>query len=70
MPLPKIEALMNEGEPKNKTPQDFDPEELRKGIDVEYEHTKNVLIAQKIAFDHLLEDPQYYTKLDKAGLAD
>lgn len=34
------------------------------------EHTKDRRLAQKIATDHLTEDPLYYTKLDKAGLID
>lgn len=47
---------------------DVDPNELRKGIEVEMEHTNDPVKAEEIALDHLAEDPQYYTKLDKAGL--
>jgi hypothetical protein len=39
--------------------------ELKKGRKVEMEHTKNKLEAEKIALDHLKEDPNYYTKLEK-----
>ncbi len=39
--------------------------ELKKGIDVEYEHTKDAKKAREIALDHLLELPDYYTKLHK-----
>jgi len=46
----------------------YDKEELRKGIEVEKEHTDNPKIALKIALDHLDEDPQYYTKLATLGL--
>jgi hypothetical protein len=46
----------------------YDKEELRKGIEVEKEHTNNPKIALKIALDHLDEDPQYYTKLATLGL--
>lgn len=45
-----------------------DPDELRKGIEVELEHTRDRKIAQEIALDHLAEDPRYYTKLLKIGL--
>lgn len=51
-----------------KQPTDFDEEELIKGIKVEMEHTDNMLIAKEIAMDHLMEDPFYYKKLQKAGL--
>jgi hypothetical protein len=33
------------------------------GIIVEHEHTNNDKIAEKIALDHLVEDPLYYTHL-------
>ena len=46
----------------------YDKEELRKGIEVEKEHTDDPQIALKIALDHLDEDPQYYTKLATLGL--
>lgn len=42
--------------------------QLEKGIEVEKEHTKDEIKAAKIALDHLGEDEEYYTKLDKAGL--
>ena len=52
------------------TPTDqVDPNQLSIGIQVEMEHTNDPDIAQEIAMDHLTEDPQYYTKLVKAGLA-
>lgn len=47
---------------------DVDPAELAKGIAVEKEHTNDPVKAEEIALDHLAEDPQYYTKLDKIGL--
>lgn len=46
------------------------PKEIGMGIIVENEHTENWKIALKIALDHLKEDPSYYTKLKRAGLAD
>jgi hypothetical protein len=48
-----------------KNPKDFDPKALKKGIDVEREHTSNPLIAVEITMDHLTEDPKYYDKLSK-----
>jgi hypothetical protein len=46
--------------------------QLRRGIAVEHEHTRGVVspsrarqIARKIACDHLLEFPDYYTRLDR-----
>jgi hypothetical protein len=42
--------------------------ELSKGISTEKEHTDSVSIAKKIAKDHLVEDPKYYTKLSKTSL--
>jgi hypothetical protein len=42
--------------------------QLKKGIDVEKEHTTHPDVAREIALDHLGEKPDYYTKLDKADL--
>jgi len=39
--------------------------QLNKGIKTEGEHTKNKLVAKKIALDHLAEDLFYYEKLAK-----
>lgn len=39
--------------------------QLELGLGVEQEHTDDVEVAKKIAFDHLAEDPQYYSKLAK-----
>jgi hypothetical protein len=43
----------------------FDPEQLRRGIQVEYEHTNDREMAKKIAKDHLVEFPDYYDRLEK-----
>lgn len=45
------------------------PVQLSLGVQIEMEHTNDPEIAKEIAMDHLTEDPQYYTKLVKAGLA-
>jgi hypothetical protein len=39
--------------------------EFKKGVKVEKEHTSDINIAKEIAMDHLMEDPNYYTKLTK-----
>lgn len=44
---------------------EVDPEQLKKGIKIEMEHTDDPLIAEKIARDHITEDPIYYDKLEK-----
>lgn len=41
---------------------------IEKGAKHEMEHTKDPLVAKKIAMDHLRDDPHYYKKLAKAGL--
>lgn len=46
-------------------PSDFDSEQLKMGIEVEMEHTKDRRLAREIAMDHLSEDPRYYSKLKK-----
>jgi hypothetical protein len=46
----------------------FDPKELAAGTKIEHEHTQDDRLAQKIAMDHLGEDPHYYAKLKAAGL--
>jgi len=42
--------------------------QLRLGIKVESEHTTNHELAMEIALDHLLELPDYYTRLANAKL--
>jgi hypothetical protein len=42
--------------------------EIEKGSKVEHEHTESEEHAKRVAMDHLVEDPKYYTKLSKAGL--
>jgi hypothetical protein len=44
---------------------DYDPIQLKMGIEVELEHTNIRKVAETIAKQHLEEDPQYYTKLKK-----
>ena len=50
----------------NKSPDtQIDPNELKMGIKVESEHTINDSIAERISKDHLVEIPDYYTRLKK-----
>jgi hypothetical protein len=58
------------GKGDNKKDSDFDPKEVAMGKKVESEHTKNKKVADEITHDHLSENPRYYSKLKKAGLAD
>lgn len=48
----------------DKSPMNFDPEQVSLGIKVEMEHTDDPMEALEIALDHLTEDPEYYTVKD------
>jgi len=37
--------------------------EFQKGVNIEMEHTSEMMVAVEIALDHLYEDPKYYSKL-------
>jgi hypothetical protein len=41
---------------------------LAKATEHEMEHTKDPSVAMQIALDHLKKDPDYYVKLERAGL--
>jgi hypothetical protein len=56
------------GKAKGRRVTDFDPAQLKRGSKVEREHTSNPKVAQRIAMDHLVEDPRYYQKLAKMHL--
>ena len=43
---------------------DYDPEQLAKGIRIEFEHTDNEFEAREIAKDHISEIPDYYIRLE------
>jgi hypothetical protein len=55
------ELTMTGTDPRPDT--DYDPEQLKMGIKIEIEHTKDKTISEKIAKDHLDEDARYYTHL-------
>jgi hypothetical protein len=69
--MQKIKILIKESEKMkgglgdNRPDSDFNQEQLKNGIEVESEHTKDRKIAKEIAKDHLSEDPNYYKKLKK-----
>lgn len=48
--------------------QPLDLDQIKKGVEVEMEHTNDRRMALKIALDHLKEDPKYYDKLMAARL--
>lgn len=45
-------------------PKDVDARQLRKGMDVETEHTDDPKVALAIVLDHLAEIPDYYDRLE------
>jgi hypothetical protein len=45
-------------------PTEFEPEQVERGVLVEMEHTNDPEIAMEIGLDHLVEDRDYYTKLE------
>ena len=59
-----LSSILSEGRSKGKDIK-HDPKELDMGIKVEMEHTTNPIISRKIAMDHLVEIPDYYTRLAK-----
>ena len=58
------------GKADNKSPEDFDSDDISIGTAVEREHTSNPDIATEIAMDHLAENPEYYDQLISSGIAD
>lgn len=61
-------AQLPNGRSKGHHRAEFNPAQLRRGTHVEMEHTTNPRVAQRIAMDHLVEDPNYYKKLAKVHL--
>jgi len=59
-----LSSFLSQGKSKDYTGE-YDPEELRMGIEVEMEHTNDRDIAERIARDHLAEFKHYYTALKK-----
>jgi hypothetical protein len=59
-----LSSFLSEGYSKGKEIK-CDKDELEMGIEVEYEHSTNSLISRKITLDHLVEIPDYYTRLKR-----
>ena len=59
-----LSSFFNAGRYKD-NPVEPDAEELKKGIEVEKEHTTLPAMARRIALDHLSKLPDYYTRLAK-----
>jgi len=63
---PKVIAIKKPREialPSKPPLAEYDPAQLRMGIEVEKEHTSDPKLARQIAEDHLREIPDYYTRL-------
>ena len=56
--------ILQGGKGDGKSPLEFDPDQVLKGLEVEKEHTDDPLAAIEIVMDHLSEDPEYYTQKD------
>lgn len=50
---------------KHNVPVEQIEKEIRTGIEIEFEHTDDKSKAREIAMDHLVEFPDYYTRLHK-----
>jgi hypothetical protein len=61
VPTPTVEAIAK----KHNVPVEQIEAQLKKGIEVETEHTTDADVAKEIALDHLNEKPDYYTQLAK-----
>lgn len=64
-----LQEVMPGGEADNVPDTEFDPEALAQGIKHEMEHTKDEQVAKEIVKDHLKEDKDYYSKLEKMQLS-
>jgi hypothetical protein len=60
-----VNGIISLTETDTRQDEDYDPEQLRMGIEVEKEHTDDEEIAKRIAKDHLDEFKDYYTRLEK-----
>lgn len=69
-PMSKVAERLVGGKGDHKPLSKFDKKELMMGLRTEKEHTKDMATASEITRDHLTEDPRYYSKLKRAGLAD
>jgi hypothetical protein len=63
--MSQIQEFLSGGLSKGKPPKNVSKKEILRGTRVEFEHTDDLEIARKIAYDHLTEEPSYYKKLEK-----
>lgn len=59
-----LSSFLSEGKSKGKN-NNYDQVQISMGVKVEMEHTTCPIISEKIAWDHLAEIPDYYTRLAK-----
>jgi len=56
----EVGELIPGGKGDGKSPLEFTPDQILKGMKVEMEHTDDPMFALEITMDHLTEDPEYY----------
>ena len=61
--ISKYRDKLRGGLDDNKTPSDFNKEDVERGRIVEREHSDDPDIAREISMDHLEEHPDYYVGL-------
>ena len=57
----QVGDMLQGGLADDKSPKDFDYDQVLMGLEVEKEHSDNPMVALEIVLDHLTEDPQYYS---------
>lgn len=62
---PSQNEMLNQGLSQNLPDCYFDLDQLTMGTQVEFEHTNDRVLAKKIAKDHLVEFPDYYSRLKR-----
>lgn len=60
-----LDLMDKVGKHNDTSDEEYDPDELATGIEIEKEHTDNPLLAKEIAKDHLAEIADHYTRLVK-----
>ena len=58
----EVGELIPGGKGEGKSPLEFAPDQIKRGMKVEMEHTDDPMLSLEIALDHLTEDPEYYTE--------
>jgi hypothetical protein len=63
-----VEEMISKIAQEHGVPVEKIQDEFKMGVEEEMEHAEEEMIAQEITLDHLVEDPEYYSKLDKLQL--